>query len=109
MSAAQMSRSRFRVVVPPRGTPGTSVFSGESPDTELVAVSKPVAASIANVTISAVISHKRYRNLLSAETTKWRGPAPGLVNWSAGVFEASLPARASNVNMKTASLPSVGT
>jgi hypothetical protein len=40
---------------------------------------------------------------------KWRGPSPGFVRKTAGVFEARCPVSESNVNWNISSLPSVGT
>ena len=40
---------------------------------------------------------------------KCRGPVSVSIRYTAGVFDASLPLVASNVNMKISSLPSVGT
>src|SRR5580698_2693077 len=93
----------------PRGAPGTSLESGGRPDIEPTSVNEPVLPLSENVVTVPVSSVSRYTNLLSFEVTRWRGPNPGFVRKTAGVFEARRPVFASNVNWNISSLPSVGT
>src|ERR1700686_4715948 len=115
MSAAQMSLSVLRgggalaAPIAPRGAPGPSLESGGRPEAELTSVSSPVLPSTEKVVTVPSSSLNAYRNLLSLDVTKWRGPVIAFIRYTAGVFELSLPVFASNVNWKIASLPSVGT
>ena len=86
-----------------------NLVSAGSPEAELTSVSSPVLPSTEKVVTVPSSSLNAYRNLLSLDVTKWRGPVIAFIRYTAGVFELSLPVFASNVNWKIASLPSVGT
>src|SRR5437868_10613149 len=104
MSAAQISLSVFRGGGPPgaptalRGAPGPSFVSGDSPDAEPTSVNAPVLLSSANVVTVPSSSLSTYTNLLSGDTTKWRGPVDAFISTTAGVFDANRPDFSSNVN-----------
>src|ERR1017187_5598861 len=104
ISAAQMSLSVFRSGAEleeptgTRGAPGLSLVSDGNPDAELNSVSNPVSLSSEKVVTVPSSSLSAYRNLLSRETTKWRGPLEGFIRTTAGVFDFSRPDFASKMN-----------
>src|SRR6266849_2348209 len=91
-----------------RNAPGTSVVSGTL-DAMPTFVSSPVLLVSEKVVTVPCSSLRAYRNLLSRDVMKWRGPAPAFMRKTAGVFEVSRPDFASNANRKIWSVPSVGT
>src|SRR6266705_3698409 len=106
-SAAQMSLSVLRGCG--RGAPGWSFESGGSAEAELTSASSPVFASSDSVVTVARSSERRYTNLLSGEKMKCRGPVPGFIWATAGVFEARRPDFSSKTNWKIWSVPRFGT